>query len=162
MARHTQDREDLIREATALVPRIKLKFALEGRDMEIFAGFRKGDALSIYFDSDPVFHFNSQGKLRRAFTDGRILKADQGKLVSWEPQRTESSVTMASRGLSPDEQEQFGERMRERLTHLKNVIAGGQFTLTGQVPEASDGLERLKDWLDLHSEFTVAVLPNVS
>lgn len=162
MARHTEDREDLLRDATALVPRVMLQVEIEERTVEVFAGFRNGEALSLYFDSDPVFHFNSAGHLRRAFADGHILKASQGRLVSWSPQRTESRVTMASEELTTEKQEQLGKRMLALLCKLKSAMARQQFTLMGQVSADGDGLERLSSWLESHSGFTIAELPNVS
>ncbi len=161
MARYTEDREDLLREATALVPRVMLRVGLEGRVVEVFAGFRNGDALSIYFDSDPVLHFNSRGELRRAFADGCILKAEHGKLVSWKPRRTATSVTMARHELSATEEEQFGERMLGRMQKLRFTLANQKFTFVGQFPAESDGFERLREWLESLTLFTIAALPNV-
>lgn len=43
MARHTEDREDLLRDATALVPRVMLQVEIEERTVEVFAGFRNGE-----------------------------------------------------------------------------------------------------------------------
>ena len=70
MARDESDREDLLREATALVERIELAPADAADDEHIVAGFRRDGALSIYFGADPVYHFNSAGELRRAYCDG--------------------------------------------------------------------------------------------
>src|SRR5262245_37512289 len=86
MARHEQDREDLIREATALIDRCEL-VDLSGGDPWV-VGVRAGGAVSIYLGSDPVYHFNSAGQLRRAFVDGELWTAERGRLVRLARRRT--------------------------------------------------------------------------
>jgi hypothetical protein len=66
MPHECHDREDLLRDARALVPRVQIKATLGGQPVSLFAGFR-GEALSLYYNADPVFHFNADGALRRAF-----------------------------------------------------------------------------------------------
>ena len=161
MSRHTQDREDLLRDATALNPRLMLGITLAGQVVELFAGFRRGNALSLYFDSDPVYHFNSNGQLRRAFVAGRVIKADQGLLFTWIPDRTSGSVTMDSRALTSSEQAQLGENLRCLLDEVKNAMSARQFSLVGQFPAEGDGFQRLTDWLGSIPEFSVATSPNV-
>ena len=71
MAREEADREDLMREATALVQRAE--FSAGGKP--VFVGFRTNGAASVFFDSDPVYQFNSNGELRRAFVAGDALQS---------------------------------------------------------------------------------------
>ncbi len=80
MDRQQSDREDLLAEATALVERIEL--VLPGYAEPIVAGFRASDCASLFFGTDPVYQFNSQRQLRRAFVDGLLYKAECGRLVS--------------------------------------------------------------------------------
>ena len=61
MARHAQRRENLLRDARALTPRVLLQLTVLGKSVEVFAGFR-GDSLSLYFGEDPVYHFNAAGE----------------------------------------------------------------------------------------------------
>ena len=79
MARFEPYREDLLSEARALVPRASLR--TPGIDGPLVAGFR-GEALSLYFCEDPVFHWNDQRQLRKAYWQGQILKAENGRLVA--------------------------------------------------------------------------------
>src|SRR5688572_18570527 len=65
MARQEQDREDILREATALVERVEL--LIPEFPEPIVAGFRRDGSASFFFGADPVLQFNAQGKLRRAF-----------------------------------------------------------------------------------------------
>ena len=99
MSRRVETREDLLREATALSPRAQLRVATEDQSWEVFVGFRKHLALSVYFGEDPVFHFNSFGQLRRAFVNDRLLKAEQGRLIELQSVRSDSSVVLQRREL---------------------------------------------------------------
>ncbi|WP_145275284.1 hypothetical protein [Planctomycetes bacterium SV_7m_r] len=77
MARESKDREDLLREGTAMPIRGRLVI----QQREIVMGFRSAGAFSLYCDQDPVFQFNAHSELRRVFFQGRKLKAAQGSLV---------------------------------------------------------------------------------
>ena len=81
MARDAHDREDLLRDARGLSPRVQLEVELSAGPAELFAGFR-GESLSLYFGQDLAFHFNDRGELRRAFAVDELLKADGGRLVA--------------------------------------------------------------------------------
>ncbi|HEX3599001.1 MAG TPA: hypothetical protein VHU84_02590, partial [Lacipirellulaceae bacterium] len=77
MSREESQREDLIREATALVERIEISFdASVSNDpdspQQVIIGFRANGALSIFFGEDPVYQFNSAGDLRRAYWNGQL------------------------------------------------------------------------------------------
>lgn len=156
MARHAQDREDLLRDATALVPRVMLRLAIHGMSCDVFAGFRKGGALSLYFDSDPVYHFNSRGELRRAFVGGLIQKAEKGKLFVWNQERTDVELTMRSRPLTTAEQQEFGAQLIERISLLRDEMQTEQFELIGQIPADVDATGQLQAWLGEFQEFKVA------
>jgi hypothetical protein len=156
MARHAQDREDLLRDATALVPRVMLRLAIHGISCDVFAGFRKGSALSVYFDSDPVYHFNNGGELRRAFVGRLILKAEMGKLFVWNQERTDLELTMRSRPLTTAEQQELGAQLIERISQLRDAIQTEQFELIGQTPADIDATGQLQAWLGEFPEFKVA------
>lgn len=160
MARHSQDREDLLRDAKALVPRLMLKLKIFEQPCELFVGFREA-ALSLYFDADPVYQFNSAGKLRRTFVDNSIIKAVAGTLHAWQPERTEQEVAMHSRQLSPMEFEAFAANLLQRLDALRETLLTRDFELVGQVPEQGDGLARLQSWLDSVRTIEIAEAANV-
>ena len=161
MARETHEREDLLRDATALVPRIQLRMSREGKPCEVFAGFRKEGALSLYFDDDPVYHFNSAGELRRAFVDDRLVKAEQGRLVAMQPQRSEKSTDLLRHELSPAEEQRFCKSTSERIAWLLAELQAERYQLIGQVPEEGDALRRLINWLDHFAELQIAQSPRV-
>ncbi len=72
MARHEEEREDLMRDAKALVDRIEL--VVPGFEEPVVVGFRTNGAASFYFGQDAVYHFNSQLELRRALSTTRFTR----------------------------------------------------------------------------------------
>ena len=77
MAKQTEDREDLLRDGTAMPVRGRLWVDRA----EVVIGFRSQGQLSLYWDQDPVFQFDESCRLRRVFIDSCRLKAENGKLV---------------------------------------------------------------------------------
>ena len=161
MAREIHEREDLLRDAKALVPRIQLRLTHEGSSLEVFAGFR-GVAFSLYIGDDPVYHFNGAHELRRAFVDDRLIKAEKGKLVAWSPDRNEERTDMLRHDLSAAEQQQFCVTMLERLAWLAAELHAQHYEFVGQVPDDGDGFSRLQEWLTRCEEIRIAKTPRVS
>jgi hypothetical protein len=160
MSRAESDREDLLREATALVLRAELLVA--GQPEPVVAGFRRGGSASFYFGADPVYQFNAAGELRRAYVAGRLLKAEQGNLVALNRERTSGALELVRTELSPAEQAELLQRAQSRLRSLETALAAGEFELLGQVPAEEDVVARLGKWLqDRPDEIAVARLPNV-
>ena len=145
MARVDTEREDLLREATALVERVEL--CLPDRDESLVAGFRRDGSASFFFGPDPVYQFNSRGQLRRAFVRGLLYKADQGHLYEMRRERTETEVQLVSRPLSEEETTAFLADARMHLVILHAALSTGRFNLVGQVPENGEVGSQLATWL---------------
>lgn len=145
MARHEQDREDLLAQATALVERIELSIPAEAEP--VIVGFRRGGEASFYFGPDVAFQFNSQSKLRRAHFHGRLFKAESGRLVSLDRHRREGAVELARHDLTADETATFLTDLSLRLERLDAALAGGEFQTIGQVPSGVDLVGRIRAWL---------------
>jgi hypothetical protein len=167
MAREESEREDLLREATALVERIEL--APSGTasqpngasvDQPIVVGFRRDGALSIFFGSDPVYQFNAAGELRRAYLDGRLLKAVGGELASLDRVRTQRETQLIRHDLTQAERAVFEATMRADLERFAGAIRANAFDIVGQVPTEVDVLSRVKDWFGSHSQWPIAAKPN--
>src|SRR5262245_12366974 len=105
MARQESDREDLLREATALVERAELKVAGESEPMTV--GFRRDGSLSVFFGGDAVYQFNTAGELRRAFAGGLLYKAERGRLVELRRERSADEVALVRRELPDEESARF-------------------------------------------------------
>jgi hypothetical protein len=160
MARESHEREDLLRDARALVPRIMLRMELGGGAVDVLAGFR-GEALSLYFGDDPVVHFNARGELRRAFVDDRLIKAERGRLVELVPDRSIDRTEFQDKPLSQDEVRLFLTELKARLRALTEALAVKGFQVVGEEPKGSEALPRLEQWLAPHGEIRVAQSPRV-
>lgn len=145
MARHESDREDLLREATALVERIEL---VSGDAEPIVIGFRRDGSGSIYFGQDPVVQFNARNELRRAYYAGRLLKAEDGQLVALSRQRTEQAVYLNRQPLDPAETTSLLTDIQQRLLQLQQALREHTLECRGQVPPGADIYNRALAWLD--------------
>lgn len=161
MARHESDREDLLREATALVERIELARGGQSDSEPIVAGFRRDGSLSIYFGADPVYQFNTAHELRRAFAGGRLFKAMKRRLVRLERVRQHNEVQLVRRELGDSEQAAFVTQMRCHLNDLADNLNAGHLNVVGQVPANVDILSRVRQWLASHDGLPIAHSPHV-
>lgn len=144
MARHEQEREDLLRDAVAFVERVV--FASE-EYAEVFVGFRSSGAASFYFDQDPVYHFNSAGELRRGYLNGELIKARGGKLVAMRRERPGGEVQLVSRQLDTQATAQLLAQAREQLQALLDALEQETPRVVGQVPTDADVPGRVLAWL---------------
>lgn len=161
MARHEQDREDLLREATGLTRRIEL--VVEGFESEIVVGFRRSGCGSIYFGADPVVQFNTAGELRRGYRAGRLLKAESRQLVELTRERTADETSLVRRELAADEQTHVVAELRAAVERLREALDAGRFRVTGQVPADADLLSPIRAWLvQLSQPWTIARQANAT
>jgi hypothetical protein len=159
MARQESDREDLLREATALVQRAE--FQLPDESEPVVAGFRRDGSFSLFFGGERVVQFNSAGQLRRGYFDGKLLKADRGKLVWMTRERTAEAVVLHSRELQPEEVEQTLSRATKLIERLSSSLRQGTFTLVGQVPEDGTIVQQILSWRSaLPLPLQIAAAPN--
>ncbi|MEO1615911.1 MAG: hypothetical protein AAFV88_08695 [Planctomycetota bacterium] len=111
MARKTEDREDLLRDGTAMPQRGRMWI----ESQEVFVGFRivgpEHLAASLYWDQDPVYQFNTNGRLRRVFFQGRRYKATNGTL--YQLHQTGANRKTTERLVLTDSQVE-----RERQRHM--------------------------------------------
>lgn len=156
MARIVEDREDLLRDAQGLTPRLQLRVDLDGQDTALFAGFR-GEALSLYFGPDPVFHFNAAGQLRRAYCRGTLIKSQEGKLLAMERIRTPQQIELRTRELPRADQDGLLDDLSKRIRGLRAAIAGGAVAVQGEEPAGSGALGRLGAWLDEYADGVTAL-----
>ena len=160
MAREESDREDLLREATALVERIELSSVDEPEDEPIVVGFRAGGPASFFFGPDPVYHFNSRRELRRAYHGGLLYKSEQGRLIELERVRLTDSIELRRRKLRDDEQSQFLTQALQCLQTFRERCAANKYALVGQVPADADVLAKVTKWLNACKTIAVARSPH--
>ena len=163
MARHAQDRENLLRDATAFERRIEFQVLLAGRLSVVFVGFRAAGGVSLYFDGDPVYHFNSRGELRRAFVEDQLIQAEEGRLVGWTPRRGRRETEMLRADIDTSD---FCTTMLVRLRLFQKALVGQDPDILGQVPPEvdtkADLVGAIKNWLAELQEIKIADSPRVS
>ena len=150
MARREADREDLFGEAAALIVRAELD--VPGVAEPVTAGRRKAGGWSIYFGGDPCYHFDEEGRLRRAFAEGRLYRT-QGRTVSeLERFRSPDRTELLRRDLTPAELARFLETAHDRLAALGAAIQQRVIQVRRVFPHdapVTEGLEQaLKQILD--------------
>jgi len=160
MAREESDREDLVAEATALVERAELLTLNDG--IAVVAGFRRDGAASFFFDADPVYQFNAHGQLRRAFHHGKLIKAEQGRLVALTRMRTQTESQLVRHELTRSETRTLLAELDDRLNELSQRVRERRFQLVGQVPSEVDVVGRIERWLDSRGDATIADSPRVA
>jgi|SRR5262245_9157175 len=147
MARHETDREDLMAEATALRQRVELE--LPGFAEHVVAGFRDNGGCSIYFGADPVFHFDADGALRRAFVAGDLYRSQGKTLTRLTRTRADREVHLIRHDLGPVELAGFLAAMRGHLERLHDALADESARVVQQVPVETDFRPRLVEALSV-------------
>lgn len=167
MAKQQQDKEDILREATALVNRIEIKFSRDAVSKEsVFVGFRRDGAISFFFGAEPVYQFNTRHEFRRGYCQGTMLKAVEGKIIQLTRIREGEQLVLLSRDYSDQQTAVFLQEMKHALLLLFKEIKGGRWSILGAVVEAGSAeelLQRVADWLEQHTrEIQIADAPNVA
>jgi len=161
MAREIHEREDLLRDAKSLVPRVQLEIeTAEGKE-PVFAGFRGQGSLSLYFDSDPVYQFNSSRQLRRAYVDDQLIKAEAGRLIALRRQQSQTSSELFRHELSSTEELLFFQSLGAHLRKLAEALQAKRFAIVGQVPVDGNAVGQVQNWLEELPEVTIADTPSV-
>ncbi|MFO1021660.1 MAG: hypothetical protein U0903_13330 [Planctomycetales bacterium] len=141
MARHEADREDLLEEARALVPRVEI--LSPEWSMPIVLGRRRDDFLSLYLGQDRVYHFDAEGGLRRAYVDGFLYRSAGSTLTRIRRTRTEEETTLLTQDLTSEELSDFLIGMRSDVQRLSSSLEKQDYEVLRQVPESGDPLPLL-------------------
>lgn len=161
MARIESDREDLMAEAVALVRRIELQ--MSGRNETIVVGFRANGWLSVYFGPDPMYQFDEQGRLRRAFVGGLLYRTQGTTLAQLRRERTDAETTLLRRDLTDTELAEFRNSMLITIVPLRDQLAQRLVIVLRQVPTDDNQLfEDLAVGLDRalkSSDFLAPAIP---
>lgn len=121
MARHEADKEDLIRDAVALRNRIEWDVPCEPE--AVVTGLRSDQSLSVFFGQDPVYHFNPDGQLRRAYVDGFLYRTQGETLAKMHRERTETETVLVRVDLDEESLGDFLSSMRARIKQLRRALA---------------------------------------
>lgn len=142
MAQHEEDREDLMREAVALSDRVEL--SVDGFESLITIGFRSNSAMSIFIGQDPVYQFDPEGRLRRAFVDGLLYRSQHTTLAMLKRERTETQTLLLRTDLADDALLKFRETMRRSLELLEQKLRSAAFRVVRSVPESVSHIARIQ------------------
>lgn len=132
MAREESDREDLIREATALVRRAEWK-PVSGTET-VVTGFRSDGSLSLYFGAELVYHFDPAGGLKRAYRAGRLYRTQGATLAELTRERTETETRLVRRDLEPSELGDFLGEVVERIEEFRKDIDERRIRISRIIP----------------------------
>lgn len=154
-----------MREATALVRRVELQLAgpsEQGFPRTCIVGFRRTGEASIFVGADPVFQFNAAGELRRGFWNGRIVKAESGRLVQLERRQAEGEVQLVRHEFTAAQTSEFLQLATETLNLLKRLLDAGELAILQRVPADLDVARELATLLEsLPQPLAIATAPNV-
>ncbi len=145
MARQESDREDLMREATAFYRRVEFRCARER--VPVFGGYRRTGAFSLYYGADPVYQFDPEGKLRRAYAEGQLFRTQGTTLARLTRCRTERETRLIRENLSAEELIQFYGKMKRRLQRTIESIESGTVEVVRQIPTELDLLPPITAFL---------------
>ncbi len=145
MARYETDRDNLIQEATAFVRRVE--FRVPFLNEPIVAGFKRSGAWSVYFAADPVFQFDAESRLRRAYVNGFLFRTQGSTLARLERSQMFDETTLRRHDLTDRELFAFRERMCDQLSQLHAAMENGFSEPLRQVPELDDVMSDVRDSL---------------
>lgn len=135
MARHEEDREDLLAEAVAY-PR-RAEWFVPGEPVPVVVGLRDR-SLVIYFGPDPVFQFDSEGRLRRGFVDGALYRSQGTTLARLERERTPEQTILHRHDLSATDCDRLLNEIADRLRALRVALESDHVTTLRAIPSEDD------------------------
>ncbi|MDB5392282.1 MAG: hypothetical protein JWM11_7928 [Planctomycetaceae bacterium] len=154
MARLSSDREDLMAELITYFPRAS--FSIPEFTAEIVAGTRTDGRWSVFFGGDPVYHFDADGRLRRAFVQGQLYRSEGRTLCRLKRQESESETVLLRHDLSETELSEFRRQACDLLVGVSRAIYRNEASLLNAVPPGTDFLPDLailiEIVLDAHCE----------
>lgn len=139
------DREDLLRDASGMDPRIELRLA--ALEHSIFCGFRNHTALSLYWGQDNVVQFNSLGEIRRAFWENRMLASYNHRLHSLHRDTTSKRVRLHRELMADGTVREFETFWYQAVATLTESLSSKSCQIVGQFPDDVDVLAQVELWL---------------
>lgn len=154
--RHESDREDIMREATALTRRISL--GVDGQPEPIVAGFRRNGFFAVYFDQDPVYQFDDSGRLRRAYRGGLLYRTQGHTLAELNRVRTETRTVLERSDLNAPRLAEFLAEMCRHIDSLRRAMMGGAARVIAAEPDRETVFTAVVDSLEsvLNAEAALA------
>ncbi|MGE3314179.1 MAG: hypothetical protein AB7O26_03610 [Planctomycetaceae bacterium] len=159
MARIESDREDLMREATAL--RRRVEFVIRGEPVVIVAGFRDDGSLSVYFDAE-MLQFDSANRLRRAFYDGRLYRTQGDSLARLKRFRSADESSLQRHDLTSAELASFLETIAARIQSLDVALQEQQVQVKRSIPDRIEVLGEVAERVASIAAGPIALAPPIN
>ncbi|MEW4490680.1 hypothetical protein AB1L42_21535 [Thalassoglobus sp. JC818] len=156
MARNEADREDLFEEFRSA--RIKWEFADSASETVIVAGIRHDERLSVYFNTDPCYHFDAENRLMRAFVDGKLLRTHGTFLAQLNRIRTEQETVLQRHDMVDDELQELLSDVHANLKQFQESLVQNQLTVVRSSDEETD-LSSLTERLEVILSKPIALAP---
>lgn len=151
MARTEADKEDLIADATAMVPRAEYVSVNETDPAVhwefVTVGVRRNGAVSVYLDQDPFYQFDAAGGLRRAYVDGFLFRSSGDGLTQLNRTRSQNRTTLEAAELSSRQLVDFRQRMFNELSALRDAWISHSIRKNRSVPDDADPSADLCDFI---------------
>ncbi len=141
MARESADRDDLMAEAVTLLPRVE--FVIRDPALEIVAGRRTDGRWSVFFGGDPVYHFDAQHRLRRAFVEGVLYRSQGTTLARLTRQESSAQTVLLRHDLADDELKIFWLTLRRHLQFIADAWSQWQILMRSTIPPDAEYLPEL-------------------
>ena len=104
--------------------------------------------MSIFIGQDPVYQFNADGRLRRAFAGGLLYRSQHTTLAMLRRERTETQTLLLRTDLDDAELATFHDTMHGLLNLLHHKLTTSEFKTLRCVPDSSDHIPRILAALD--------------
>ena len=157
MAKDAEDREDLLRDATAYVTRIE--FNVPGVDDEIFCGFRENHAFSLYWGQDTVLQFNANAELRRAYWRNRMIASFKHQLHWLDRDANAARVRLQRVPLTEKEVSKLFDAYASCRKTIVETITREEHSIVGEFPKEGNVSDRVAQWLREHESIKLALHP---
>lgn len=115
----------------------------------LFAGVKRG-AFSLYFDDEPIYHFDLDGRWQRAYVDGDHYRKALGQSVDRIGRtRVDEGIALSRHVASRTEIDSLDDSIRATALDVSVGLSEGRFAIVPPPdPSAALGVEDLRDLLD--------------
>lgn len=155
MAQQESEKEDLMREATAMVARAEIR--CDSMPELITMGFFSDDRFSIYFAQDRFYQFDADAKLRRAYCDGFLFRSQSWTLARLHRTRDGGKTVLQRTDLTPAALNDFRTTMNGYLQAVGRDLESDHYRLLREISEDSSvtarAIKRLTAIRNLTTQF---------
>lgn len=132
MARIESDREDLFAEAVGLVRR--LEGQTDPAQPHLVVGFRPDQTLVLYLSPDRMYQLDPAGRLRRAYVEGRLYRAQGQTLACLTRTRNERETVLYRRDLEEQECAAFHADVQEAIQRFRALLHSDRWHVARRYP----------------------------